>query len=309
MKKLAIAILAMITTAATASAQYYHSTVKRKGGENNRHTPDKFYARIAMGYAFQHAGDIYDALGAPYSGTENYDNNGNLTDYSYKKASLNTGVHGVLGVGYMLTRHIGVELSGDFGLAPKKYIYNANGWDISVGYTSNSTLTEHAQAPVYLMPALVLQSGGKLNLYMRAGLALPLNSKDILNEQDVYPNGGPNSTGTEIDNVELVLKSSFSMGYTGAVGLSYELGEHAKVFVEANMLSLSVYAKSFDYTQYNINGTNVLPQYQAQQQAQGASTGANFVFSGNANSPTNTLVTRSIPYSSIGLMVGFSFGF
>lgn len=301
MKKLSIAILALLATAATASAQYYHSTVKRKSEDNNRSTSNKFYARIAVGYAFQHAGSVSDVFGQPYSGTENYDNNGDITNYSYKKASLNTGVHGALGVGYMFSKHVGVELAGDFGLAAKKYTYTANGWNVS-NFTANTTFTEHAQAPVYLMPSLVLQSGGKLNLYMRAGLALPLNSKDILHEEDYYPTGGPSVTNMEIDETEYQIKSSFSMGYTGAVGASYELGDHIKVFAEADMLSLSVYAKSYSLTQYTINGQDVLPQVKAQ-----GSTTASFAFSGGANS--TALTSQSIPYSSIGLMVGFSFGF
>ena len=74
----------------------------------------QFYLRAGLGYAFPQAGQTLDASGTPYSGSATYSTY--VTNYSgMKSASFSAGFQGGLGLGYMFSEHVGVQLDAEAG--------------------------------------------------------------------------------------------------------------------------------------------------------------------------------------------------
>jgi hypothetical protein len=253
-----------------------------------------FYMRAGLGYMFPQAGQTLDGTGTPYNGTLGYDSIG--TNYRLKSASFASGVEGVLAGGYLFSKHIGVDLSASLGVANRKYNLNATNVVI-YGVASNLTQTTQAKNPIFLMPAIVLQTGGEpYNLYARFGLAVPLNT-GLNQEQDAV--NLPGTGATEAIDVSLRLKTSFTLGYTAAMGVSYKLSDQLSVFGEASLLSFSAYLKQSTITGASINGQSVsVPDSQK-----------TVSYSKNISSHSSNLPTFSLPFSNVGFHFGIIYKF
>jgi len=257
-----------------------------------------WYGRVGIGYAFRQDGQTMNAYGQPYSGAGNYTINGTsstLTDYSFKKVSFNAGTHLTLAAGYMFDKHVGIELAGQFNISAGRYTYNANG-HLSGGYAANSSYTDNAKLPVMIIPGLVLQTGEEgFNLYTRLGIVLPVNTKIEEEVRTDYIAGGPNG----INNKEYALEESskFTVGYTGALGLSYKTGK-IKIWAELNAMSLSVELKEQKVTAFANDGHPVPLQYV---------TPGTIEYMQSGTYGKNAEPTYSVPFSYIGGMAGIGF--
>ncbi len=255
-----------------------------------------FYFRGGLGYAFAQAGSSTDGTGQPYNGTQN--NTNSLTTYNLKGASFSAGVQGNLGVGYLFSDHVGVQLDAGFGLSTKKYTYNANNVTVN-GVLSNVSIVQQAKTPVVMMPSLVIQSGGdKINLYSRLGIALPLNTK--ITEDQIITNA-PGTGATEVDDFTFKVKNYFSLGFSAAAGLQYKVNDKVSIWGEVSILSLSAYIKEADLTAVTANGQSVsLTQVSGNQTIKYSKTA-------NVDSTYSTQPSYSQPFSNVGINVGISF--
>jgi len=267
------------------------------------------YVRGGVGYSFQLAGQTIDGNGNVLNGSLNNFKNVFGADsfalYNVKKASFSSGFHGYVSVGYMLNNHIGVELGGDFGLSLTKYTGtydNVPGVD-----TIPSTITQkqYAQIPIVLMPMLVLQTGGtRVNLYARGGFALPIKSKMI---QDILYVNEP-GTGAQIPiDATWEIKNRFSLGFTGAMGIKYNISSRSSIFGEVSILSLSLYPKEADLTNVTVNGQGGYLQYITPRQINYSNKAT--VMSNNNLTPTVSIdqPEYSVPFSNVGINVGYSY--
>jgi hypothetical protein len=278
MKKVSCLVLALSAVVYTASAQ--------------------FYVNAGIGYAIPQAGQTFDGSGGQqgYNGTHTFST---YTDvFSVKPASFTAGVHGALGIGYMLSDHVGIQLDGNVGLSTKKYTFTLDNVQVS-GVLSNVNIVQQAKSPFFLIPALVLQTGGeKLNLYTRFGAALPINTKII---QDQVVTNVPGTGATEVDDFTLKIKNSFSLGISAAVGVKYKLNDKVSLCGEISLLSMSAYIKESDLTSVTVNGSSYpLSQVSGPQTIKYSKNVT--VDSNGAQQPT-----YSQPFSNVGINVGVSF--
>ncbi len=218
MKKISCLVLALSAVVYTASAQ--------------------FYINAGLGYAMPQAGQTFDGTGQGYNGSQTYTTYTQI--YNVKPVSFTTGVHGILGIGYMFSDHVGVQLDGDAGLSMKKYTFAIDNVQVS-GVASNVEIETRAKGPFIVIPSLVLQTGGdKLNLYTRVGPALPLSTKIT---QDQVLSNLPGTGAVEVDDFTFNIKNSFSLGLSAAAGIQYKLSDKMSLWGEISMLSMSVISK------------------------------------------------------------------
>lgn len=263
-------------------------------------TAQEFYLKGGVGYAVPHGTQPYDAFGNAYSGSYNSQYNaaiGTQTSFTIKKPSLTAGLNGTIGVGILVSEHIGVELDANIGLAPRKYEMN---YEESDGVErTQASIEQQANMPVLLSPALVLQTGGeKLSLYSRTGLVIPIQSTYTLESTSTT------ESLLAVQNIERSIykeefKTRFGVGFSAAVGVRYKIAELFSIFSELNVTSLTLYARESEVKEYIVDGvnyTNSIPdEYRT--------TKYEFKASG-ANNTTNTYSTFAVPYGNFGFTAG-----
>lgn len=236
----------------------------------------KLYIRTGVGYAAPAAGQTRDVGILPLNGELTESPSGAIS-MNLKKASFSSGLNVNAALGYSINNHIAVELSGFAIIVPTRYTGTLNTVDAINGFYSSMVVKKHAELPIFLIPSLVLQTGGKLNLYMRTGVVLPLKS-DIKTETVVVGSHNPASRVT--------YHSKFNLGLAAAAGVNFNVQKRIKVFAEANLISLSLYVK--DIT------TN--------------SAEFKYAFKVNNNGGYNAVQgTYSYPFSAIGISAGLQF--
>lgn len=267
-----------------------------------------FYFNAGLGYAMPHAGETTYNTPTPYNGNTNgYSGTSTNTSYSQafslNSASFATGMKAALGFGYMFSEHVGLQLDASFSLSNIAYTYA----DRNVAFYNSTgnklmgdlTTTQTANSPFFLMPSLVLQSGGeKFNLYSRMGIALPISSKISLSQDINIP---PSSGSPLHDIYTWDITSSFSLGLTGALGVKYKINDRLSVWGEISMLSMSLYTKEMNLTGITSNGVRYSPSsYNGVQK---------ITFSKTATIDTNydSSPAYAQPFSNIGINFGVCF--
>lgn len=261
----------------------------------------EFYLKGGLGYAMPHGTQPYDAFGNAYSGSYNNQYNaatGTETSFSIKKPSLTAGLNGTVGVGILVTEHIGVELAANIGLATRKYKLAYEDNDGTQYTTAN--VTQQAKTPVLIVPALVLQTGGHKHffLYSRTGIVVPI--------QTTYELESISTTESllSVQSIESTVykeqfRTRFGVGFSAAVGVKYQLADLFSVFTELNVTSLTLYARESEVTEYVVNGvdyTSAIPSEYKTTQYEFKTSAAN-----NTNS---TYSTFAIPYGNFGVTAG-----
>jgi opacity protein-like surface antigen len=266
-----------------------------------------FYIPVGLGYDFAQAGQTmydsptpYNGFPTGYNGTRN--NTATNEIYNIKGASFSAGVSAHAGIGYMFSQNVGAQLDAHVGISPKKYTFLDENVALQTGSGSiatNITTTQQAKTPFIVTPSLVVQSNGNvLKAYSRFGVALPLGTK--VTQHQVFANL-PGSGAVVVDDLEWEIKSSFSVGFSAAAGLSYKLTDNISLWGELSMLSLTVNAREQDLKAWTENGQSVsLANYGNAQQIK-------FSKSISYDSTLSQLPTYSQPFSNIGVHVGITF--
>ncbi|GAA4467750.1 hypothetical protein GCM10023093_24080 [Nemorincola caseinilytica] len=287
MKKLTLAALSCLALSATAQ-----TTEKKPKNEVTA------YAKIGIGYGFVSSGIV-----STYNGSERV--TPTMRTIDMKPASFTAGQSAEISVGALFGRHVGAELRAYIVTGTPEYTYVTEGFVSSGGITmyDKETVTTRARTPMVLMPSMVVQSGGeKVNIYSRFGLAIPLSNK--IDIKDDYEVAGNPFRG----HAEYEMTSKMKLGFTGAAGVSFKAGNKIRIWVEANMLSLSPIMDEMVLTKYTVNGVNELANVSARNKR------VNFDLSGQEAFPLNEdkpamSIAEALPYSNAGLSAGISMSF
>jgi hypothetical protein len=110
---------------------------------------------------------------------------------------------------------------------------------------------------------MVLQTNGKINVFGRIGLVLPITGSRIT-EVTIKDETGriyslaqgngfvPFPTWSSTAEVEITTKGQFSVGFLGSIGIEYPFEDLGLgIFVEAEYQGLTIKAKESEYTKYN----------------------------------------------------------
>lgn len=270
-----------------------------------------FYFRAGLGYAAPLAGQSmydtpipYNGFPTGYSGTRNNVNGTQV--YSIKSASFSSGMQGVLGFGYMVNGHVGVQLDGLLGIGPTRYTFNDN--NVTLNLTGGGTLpgnistTQKANTPFILIPSLVLQTGDTWKIYSRLGIALPLSTSLT---QDQVVSNAPGTGIITYENYSWQIKSNFSLGFAAAAGLRYKLNDRASVWGEISMLSLSVFAKEQDLKSWTETQQGASQSYPVS--AYGPGSTIRLGKTATVDTTLSNFPTYSIPFSHVGIQFGVTF--
>ncbi len=245
-----------------------------------------FYLRGGTGYAIPASGQTYNGNWFPYSGTSIYG------QHDINKISFTAGLQVNGGIGYMVSKTFGFELSAMYNPG-KEYSYK----EISNVGTSlgNGVMkwdyNSRARNSLIALPSIVIRTGNKtLSGYARIGVALPVNmTVDYHGKLETsYASGSP----TEFGTYHATIKHSFSVGYTAACGVQYSLNSSLKLYGEVNLLSLSPFVSSFDDISVIENGKIVE-----------ATKSRTYTLTGGGTS----YISYSQPFGSAGMHVGVIF--
>lgn len=256
------------------------TTIAYGQAQKNQAVASKIYVRIGAGYAFPHAGQTYIES-----------QTATVLSYSevYGKYSFGAGVNATLAGGFWLNDYIGLELGIHAGIAPKKY-------ETTVTDPTNSeTGSTKVKMPVYIIPAVVLQTGGEyINVYSRLGVVVNIAGKIIAERKNAFYSSV----------METTLKTG--IGFHGALGVSIPVADKISIFAEANGIAMNQYLKTGEVTKATQNGVDILSQMTESEKK------ANFVDEITVTASTTTpnpdeptkLPAQAAPFSNIGFGLG-----
>lgn len=304
MRKLLIPVIALLTMANSADAQ-------RTKKKTNDFKP---YARAGLGYGISNGSPtqapvylINHRQALPASGTlvNNYPSGNNYSEsFDMKKLSYSSGVMATVAFGVMVSKHIGVELAANIGVATRQLETKLTENTPTDRYTI--TVSQKAVQPVFLTPSIVLQSGGKVNLYSRGGIVIPVISRitqDASFIQDRYNIATSSFVRLNTVNWTEEYKMRLSPGFSGAIGVKYGINKRLSVWGEAGIMSMSLYYKSSELTAYEGQGpggrvtlSNIAPAQRVSE----------YEFKGTTTNNTNTYPTTQVPFSNFNISAGIS---
>lgn len=265
-------------------------------------TAQGFYFKAGLGYAMPQATQSMDGTATPTSGTRTFTGSGTNTTaaYSIDKASFSTGLQGLVSVGYMFNKNVGIDLG--LSLNVTTTTYNFTDYNVPSGSSLyDIQIIQKARSPKMLMPAVVMQTGGDmLNLYTRVGLALPLSTQ--IDQHQIFTNQ-PGNGAVSTQDFLWVNSNSFSLGFTAAAGVQYRLNNKVKIWGEASFLSLAMYIKEANLTDVTVDGaTGYLTQIPVDERK--------VTFSKDFTAATNDYYHQpafSQPFSNITIAAGVAF--
>lgn len=163
--------------------------------------------------------------------------------------TLGGGFKGNVTLGYMFNPYIGAEIGLNYFDGDKRTIGKLTSPEMqsqSVAYLRGLDV----MPAVYLTPAFA-----KLNPYARIGLLIPaagkLHIETVANASDA---AGP---GTDVHvEAETEVESRFSVGFAGALGVTYPIGKKLHLFGEIEFKNLSIKSKSAEIKKYETLAIN-----------------------------------------------------
>lgn len=252
-----------------------------------------FYAKIGAGYTIPTASQTRDVDGLPLNGL--YSQAASITPQKPKiniqRASFSSGLYANFGIGYMFNNNLGVEIYTAVGIAPKSYTFTTE-YPAASGYNINDMYKQYALMPIITMPSIVIQTGNKIQAYLRGGMAIPVKTNMVAEYNS------KRSTSSHTDNINYLteIKNSFNIGFNGALGVKTHLRKHVFLYSEFSVLSLSLYVKETRLVKYDINGSNSLGQV------------ANPVIKYSNNPDDINNASYSYPFSNMGFNLGVLIG-
>lgn len=198
----------------------------------------QFYGAFSVGYGVGAPGEIL--------GTNNtVDASANSTATN-NQGSFGAGLNLTLAPGYMFSEHIGIELGANYLMGSEVDVTSFNVPTGSLTAVSKST-------QLRLTPSIVISSGSEgVNVYGKAGVIVPISGSTTVNVTD-------NINPLSIEEYSVESKGDLSIGFTGAIGVSYGFSEKLSLFGEINGVNLRIRGKSQTITSYTVNGTDIIP--------------------------------------------------
>ncbi len=226
--------------------------------------------------------------------------------------TLGSGFKANITGGYMFNKYVGAEIGFNYFDGDEKTIGR-----LSTPQINSSAITYLSGLDI--MPAILITPGfDKLNPYARVGVLLTGAGKlTIESEVMAKDAAGP---GTDVHVQALTeVTAKFSVGFAGAVGVSYPIGKKLDVFGEVEFKNFSIKSKSAEIKEYvttGINGGNtfLIP---GQQLADLPQNEKHFEFSDDFNglvqgedpNQARTIPTQFVNASGVGVNVGIRYSF
>lgn len=207
-------------------------------------------------------------------------------------ASYGVGVHVGLGVGFMLSENLGLQVAAD-------YVRGLVEQDIRLQGVSttnlNTTITQ-----IQLSPMLVISTGAEgFNLYSKTGLLLPVMTDFEKEYTATLPNDG-------MLLQKETLNFSTKMGLVGAIGFLFSTNEKLSIFLEAEAINIALKPNSNELTNYEQNGIDKLSELTTAQK--NIDYVDQITNSGNSNEARQALATP-VSFSSFGINLGLNIYF
>ena len=212
----------------------------------------EFYVRGGLGYSLESGGTEFN--NADPNGLTMIRQSTDITvnpDGSQRIKSLNgtlgSGFKGNVTFGYMFNPYIGAELGFNYFSGEEK----------TIGKLNSPMMQSEAKAYLEgldVMPAIYLTPAfSKLNPYARIGLLIPAAGKLHIDSQAFAPNEGEVATNVNV-RARTEVESRFSVGFAGALGVTYPIGPKLHVFGEVEFKNLSIKSKSAEIKEYETTG-------------------------------------------------------
>jgi opacity protein-like surface antigen len=262
---------------------------------------------IAAGAAF--AQGPYATFGLGYAGSSNGEMLGS-TVTTVGADVTSTSINGTFGAGipihlsggYMLNKHVGVELGLTYFMGSEITIDEETS-DAAFGVLESITKTKHSS--LRISPMLVLTTGGeKLSLYSKLGLIIPATGKTAFTQSASVNLGG----GTQKVEVEGETVGKSSMGYTAAIGVSFPISDNLSVFGELHMVNLRIRANTRTLTLATVDGVDNLPEMDKQDKVTEYVDEVVPTDNTDVNQPLKELGSSS-NYNSFGINIGIKMSF
>ena len=191
-----------------------------------------------------------------------------------------------IGLGLKITDYFGLELGFDgiLGLNTKT---SGNSADI---------VTKTSGYLAQIVPSIVISSGfAKVNTYMRLGYSIGLN------QSISYMESGKNSTG--FYEYRGIFEGGTPIGFMIACGVNFKVSKFIRIFTEVIGNGINYKPKSFNVTEYNINGSDHLQDLTTKQKE------ISLVNNVNPNealpdSGMDKKLRQTFPFSNIQLSIG-----
>lgn len=227
----------------------------------------KPYFKVGVGLASPDGGALQNSSGLPLDGTYSGVSIPSNTSESFEMtpASYTTGVQAVLGAGLMLKKNVGFELGATICALTK--IHKSDFYYEYSGGKEHGTITSQSDMPVTLTPSVVVQTGGKWNIYCRGGLAVPVKKNVVENIDYTRETFNQATNSYVVMNVKRTdeYKMRLNTGFAGAVGVKYKATKKLVVWGEAGLLYMNLYQKESMLTAYSENGVSLLSQIPSSQ--------------------------------------------
>lgn len=149
-----------------------------------------------------------------------------------------------LNVGYMFSEHVGAELGFNYFLGSTVESVNTT--------VPTGTVTVNSKSTQFrLAPSLIVTTGGDLALYGKGGLVLPVGGSTVTEYRDSGTNPFVGSVEQDYES-----KGAMSLGFQGAMGVSYNLSDKLSLFGEVGAVNLRIKGETRTTTAYKVDGTD-----------------------------------------------------
>ena len=213
------------------------------------HDSKKFYLRVGGGYSFESGktefnnADPNGLTGIVQSTDVTVSANGSSTNVKSLNGTVGAGVKANITIGYMFNTYIGAELAVNYFHSDKTMIGRLR--SPQMNSEENVYLRGFDVSPgIFLTPNFK-----RINPYARIGLIVPVSGYLIIETGARNKNGGGAGTDIMVEGKSKV-KSSFSVGYFGAMGVNFPINTVLSIFGGVEIKNLSIKSKSAKITEY-----------------------------------------------------------
>lgn len=266
------------------------------------------YFRGGLGYGIAHGGEVQAPVYS-YSPTAALPINGSFrstnlpgnesSSFDLKRVSYSTGLQGILAMGMMFNKHIGVDVAAGLGLATQQM--NSTLFVEQPDLRVRMDVTQQTNLPVTISPTVVIQSGGeKINAYARGGITLPVKAaifQELAYVREQF-NPADNEYVTTRINITEEFRMRFNPGVTGSVGVKMKAAKQVTFWAELYLLSMNLFYKKSIITSLDVDGQSVLNQLSSTEKE------TKYEFKSSNSGNTNIVPTFQAPFSNMGLHAG-----
>jgi len=271
----------------------------------------QFYIDFNVGYAFPMNSQIGFLQNSSISRSE--DLNTKVVHQTYQSEniplSLGKGITFSGAIGYSFNKHITIEMGGSY-LLGFKTTGTSKYYSSTVLYNGNLEIEKYETTQSYssnmfrFIPAIVINSGfEKINPYARFGFIMGFGS---IKENYEYESN-INSPVSKIKEYN----GGMGFGFTGGLGVAFQVTEKVFLFSEASITSFSYAPKKSEITKLWIGGKSRLADFSNSQKQTEYVKQLEVISGTNVSKPPSNNPSQAakiwFPYNSFGLNFGVRF--